>query len=347
MKKIARITAISIFAISIFSVSLFTQDNEENKKLAQAGFHFLNVTSDARASAMGEAVTSVKMGSTSLFFNPATMANFDGMIRFSTSNNKWIADIKHYTADLAIRLFDGNYGVIGFSLQYVDYGNFIRTYVKSNEKGYEDAGIYKLYASAIGIGYAKQLTDKFSIGAQLRWAKQDLGESRIPNPEPVVVDSMGNFSDTAKMVSNKTIPLVIDFGTYFRTGIKSLVFGVSIRNFSGEYKYAYESFQLPMTVSIGISMNLMDLLEKAEPKQSLLVSIDASHYRDHPEQLRIGVEYEVLKTLYLRIGYVTGGDGNDWSYGIGISKFGFAFDYAYTPYKFFSNVQRFTVRFYM
>jgi hypothetical protein len=48
---------------------------QDNQKLAQSGFQFLSVVSDARAAAMAEAMTSLEIGSSALFFNPAGMAD--------------------------------------------------------------------------------------------------------------------------------------------------------------------------------------------------------------------------------------------------------------------------------
>lgn len=322
-----------------------------NQKLAQTGLGFLSVVSDARAASMAEAVTSLQTNSSSLFFNPAGMSWMDNFFDISLSSNQWIADIKHYSVGMAINPFHGNYGVFGFSVQYVDYGSFIETRVnKSIEKGYDDIGLFKLNAMAIGIGYAKRLTNQFSVGGQVRWARQDLGNSYIPNESKSIplYDTLGNqigYRDSAISAANRVTPLVFDFGTQFKMGIKSLVFGMSVRNFSGDIQYARESFQTPLTFTIGISMNLMDLWGEVPLKQVLNMSIDASHYRDHPEQLKIGLEYRIMNTLALRGGYITNIDESGLSYGVGVSKFGFAFDYSYTPFGVFDKVQRMTARF--
>jgi hypothetical protein len=348
MKKIL----IQIFLQTIFMIIVFRGAGaQENQKLAQTGLGFLSVVSDARAASMAEAVTSLQTNSSSLFFNPAGMSWMENFFDISLSANQWIADIKHYSLGMAISPFHGDYGVVGFSVQYVDYGNFIETRVnKSTDKGYDDIGIFKLNALAIGVGYAKRLTNRFSVGGQVRWARQDLGSSSIPNPfkSVAVFDSSGNtigYRDSAMTGLNKVTPLVFDFGTQFKMGIKSLVFGMSVRNFSGDIQYARESFQTPLTFTLGISMNLMDLLEEVPMDQVLNMSIDASHYRDHPEQLKIGAEYRIMNTLSLRCGYVTNSDESAMSYGIGVTKFGFDFDYSYTPFGVFNNVQRMTARF--
>jgi hypothetical protein len=320
---------------------------QENVKLAQSGFKFLNVVSDARASAMADAVTSMQMGSSSLFFNPAGMATMDKTFDMSASVNSWIADITHYTFSLAVNPASGRYGVFGFTLQSVNYGDFYGTKVNnSTTDGFDDTGIFSLKALAVGIGYAKQLTDRFSVGGHVRWAHQDLGSSTIP-VYTTVTDSTGKTTSdtTSESVTNELSPLVFDFGTQFKTGFKSLVFGMSVRNFSKELKYADEGFQTSLTFTLGISMDLMDFVESKEVDQSLYVSVDASHYRDYPEQIKVGMEYSLLKTFALRGGYVSNSDQSGWSFGAGVSKLGFAFDYSYTPFKDFDKVQRVTVRY--
>ncbi len=337
MKKNINILAVVLLCLS--SVAGFAQ-----QKLAQTGFQFLSVVSDARAAAMADAMTSIQLGSSSLFFNPAGMTGLNGVVDLSGSTNKWIADITHNTFSIEINPANGRFGVIGFSIQYVNYGDFYETvFDESSPQGYRDLGISKLTAMAAGVGYAKQLTEQFSIGGQVKWVHQDLGTSTIP----VVV---GNDT-TPTSVSNKLSPLSFDFGTQFKTGIKSLVFGMSVRNFSQQVKYAAEGFQAPLTFSLGISMNLLDLASELPFKQSLLMSIDASHYSDRPEEVKVGLDYRMLDMLALRIGYSStnhlNDEGSGLSYGIGLSKFGFSVDYAYMPFGDFGNVQRFTVRFSM
>jgi hypothetical protein len=336
----------------VVSIPVVGAHADENQKLAQAGFHFLTVTSDARGAAMADAMTSLSLGSSALFFNPAGMASMDHFIDISASTNKWIADIKHYGVGAAIAPFDGDYGVLGFSFQYVDYGTFIRTVVRKDlEVGYQDLGLFKLYALAIGVGYAKQLSERFSIGGQIRWARQDLGESTIPNttPQVPILDSLGNptgrYTDTSSTATNRLTPLVFDFGTQFKTGIKSLVFGMSIRNFSGDMQYAYEPFQLPLIFTLGVSMDVLDVVGRMDFDHSLLVSIDASHFRDQPEQIKVAMEYDVMHTLDMRVGYKSQTDESGWSFGLGLRQFGLGIDYAYTPYGIFGSVQRLTARF--
>jgi len=345
MKKMIYVIVVGVFMGCLLLNSGYAQ---ENQKLAQSGFQFLSVVSDARAAAMAEAMTSLQNGSSALFFNPAGMAEMANFIDVTASINQWIADIKHQTFSLAVRPAKGQYGVLGFSIQYVDYGDFYGTRVNNSVPlGYDDLGIFKLNALALGVGYAKQLTDRFSVGGQVKWVRQDLGQSTIAiNIRPDTTDPTGQrrIADTS-LISNKLTPLVFDFGTQFKTGIKSLVFGMSVRNFSKDMKYSTEGFQTPLVFTLGISMNVLDFFEELPLDQSLVVSVDASQYSDHPEQIKVGLEYRLMNILSLRGGYANDNGGNGMSLGIGVSQFGFAFDYAYTPFGVFDKVQRVTARF--
>lgn len=309
------------------------------QKLAQTGFQFLSVISDAKAASMGGSVNSLEMGSASLFFNPAGMAGLNGSAEVSVSLNNWIADIRHMQFSAAVNLH--NLGVIGASIQVVNYGEILETIVDPNPNstdGYIDIGTFSPNAYCVGIGYAKQLNEQFSIGGQVKIAQQDLGDGIVP----VSLD-MTDSSTTIE--SFKKNPIAFDFGTLFKTGIKSLAFGMSVRNFSSQEKYVQEGFELPLVFTLGISMDMMDLVPGAGDYHSLILSVDATHPRSDPEQLLIGMDYTFMKTLSIRGGYVTGSDVQKFSFGLGISKFGLDLDYACTPFEYFGNVQRFTLGF--
>jgi hypothetical protein len=335
---------ISLYFISGLIIALClsaTSAAQDNTKLAQTGLQFLSVASDARGAALADALTSTENQSSSLFFNPAGMANMPTFIDVTASRNEWIADIQHHAFSLAIKPAGGSYGVLGFSVQSVDYGEVLGTRVARSgdpqtdiDKGYVDTGTISPSALAFGVGYAKALSDRFSVGGQVKWVRQSLGESVIPETD-----------STTAISKNEVTPWAFDFGTLFKTGFKSLAFGMSVRNFSEEIEYSEEGFQLPLVFTMGISMNLMDVIKLGDMKQSAILAVDATHDRSHPEQLKIGVDYKLVDILSLRGGYVFNNDEDNVTFGFGVSQFGFALDYAYTPFGVFDNVQRVTARF--
>ncbi|MCU0644138.1 MAG: DUF3308 domain-containing protein, partial [bacterium] len=135
--------------------------------------------------------------------------------------------MKHYSGSIAINPSFGKYGTFGLSILSVDYGEFLGTVVDpTSEKGYADTGNFGPSAFALGFGYAKALTDRFSVGGHIRYVDQKLGSSVVP---------VGEVSEgVTKEVNNDLNVWSFDFGTVYRTGFKSLVFGMTVRNFSQE-----------------------------------------------------------------------------------------------------------------
>lgn len=304
----------------------------ENEKLAQTGFQFLSVTNDARAASMAAAVTTMELGSGSLFFNPAGLAHLPGTIDFSASVNGWIAGINHTSFAFAYSPFNNRIGVFGVSVQSVDYGELQGTMVWGNEQGYIDTETFSPSAYVIGAGYARALSDMFSVGGQLKFTGQHLGTSLV------------EVEDSLDVKTYKAEAMAFDFGTIFKTGYKSVAFGMSVRNFSNEITYEEEGFQLPLTFTMGLSANLMEFLFDLPMVDYLHLNVDAAHPRSYPEYLNLGMECKMMNTFFLRYGFEHNRDQRSSNFGFGFQKFGFAFDYSYTPFELFDNVQRFTIR---
>ncbi len=328
MKAISKIIFIVFVFVLIPFSGILGQD-----KLAQTGMQFLSVISDARAAGLGGMVTSREFNSNALFFNPATMGFSENLVDVTFSLNKWIADISHNNASLSFRPGQGDWGVFGVSLQMVDYGEVQHTVVSTSEKGYEDVGTISPTAFAAGLGYSKMLNQNFSVGGQVKYVGQNLGESIIPATDSTTAD-----------VENELKLLAYDFGTLYKTGFGSVVFGFSVRNFSQEARYAKESFELPLTFSFGVAMDLMDFAESFQDEHALIMSVETLDARSYAPQLGVGLEYSFLDKFFLRSGYISGNDEYGMSFGTGVSLMGFAVDYSYTPFEIFGNVSRLTAR---
>jgi len=335
VKQLLRTCTIAIIMSLCASIS-FGQD-QNPVKLAQTGFNFLSVSSDARSSAVGDAVNSLSGFSGAMSHNPASMAEMPTLLSTTFSVNTWIADINYLSASLILSPFSGDYGNVGISVQSVDYGELEGTMVdRNNPNTYTETGIFKPTALAVGVGYSTMLNKQFGVGGRVKYAYQQLGESWLMSD---------NFDVTKK--ENKASAIAYDFGTVFKTGIKSIAFGMSVTNFSKEVKFEREGFQLPLLFTIGVSANLFDFITIPEVEQSFLLSVDWTHPRSFPEQIKLGAEYKFMNMLSLRGGYVGGNEENDVTFGVGLSSFGVEVDYAYTPFGRFDNVQKFTARFSM
>ncbi len=317
---------------------LFTSQVYGQKKRAQTSMKFLSVSPSARASGLSNAVTSVDMGAYSAFYNPASMANIDGTFNATAGAVQWITDINHNSTALVYKPANGKFGVFGVNAISVDYGDILSTVLDESESGYRDVGTINPTALAFGLSYANAFTDQFSVGANFRYSKQDLGSVATG------YDGLGGYN----MQSYSASTGVLDFGVLYKTGFKSLNFGMALRNFSPEVSYDDEKSELPMTFKIGISMNVLDLADIDPNTHSLLVSVDANRPRDYDEQLLFGVEYSFINRFVLRGGYGFPKDEGKFSFGGGIKQpigsMELSVNYSYTQFGVFGEVNRFSAQ---
>lgn len=329
----------AVLLMPLLSQAAAAQQVEDRVKLAQTGMKFLSIAGDPRAAALGGAMTALEGGSDMLFYNPAGMAFSKDDNSVSVSQTSWIADINYNHASAAIRPAGGRFGVIGVSLAFADYGDLQETIRADNDQGFIDIGTFSPTAYAVGLGYARALSDRFAVGGQVKYASQDLG-SAIAS-----IDTDGSY--LRDPLNEGT--LAYDFGVHYKTGFESLNFAVAARNFAPEVTYSEESFQLPLTLQIGVAMDVLDLTNMNKNMHSLTMSAEASNSRDYSEQIRVGGEYVFAKTLALRAGYAFPTDQEGVSLGAGIRQslggLGFGADYSYTDFGVFSGVHRVAVRF--
>jgi len=300
------------------------------KKVGQTGLQFLKVDMSPRAAAMGGAYTMIGDDAGALFYNPAGIGRMDHKFDFFSGQTQWIADIKYNAIGLAYDL--KNWGAVGVSAISCDYGDdMIGTMVSTSDKGYEKTGSVDIGAYALGLSYAKAMTDAFTIGGSVKYTAQHLGSNQLVAGGPEV--------------ENKIDALAFDFGTIFYPGWHSLRLGMSVSNFSGDLKYRDEAFQLPLTFRIGVAMDVLDLL--GEHKNGLLLSVDALHPRDYTERIQVGGEYLYKNMFAVRVGYKFNYDEENFTIGAGL-KYPIGgtvvkLDYSYGDMGVFNSISRLAV----
>lgn len=321
--------------ISLISFLLlnFLYSGEDYKKLGQTNFLFLSVPIDARGTAMASAQTAdSESGVTSMFYNPAVLSMQDEKIGFESHYFNFLYDITHYALGASFKL-NNNMGVVGLNMHFVDLGEYDRTIIADNVQGYFDFGKEQLSEYALGVTYSQRISSQFSVGFNLKYAAQNLGQALVLNND-------GEF-DGKKYVTNT---FAVDFGTLFDTQIRGLKFGVSIRNFSAEPVYEKNSFQLPLTFSIGLSSDLFELMNIQTDKK-MKILLDLVHPRSYPEYYNLGMEYCLGKLIYLRAGYMGNRDIFDYNAGFGVTFSKITFDYSYSKVEWFESTQKFTLKF--
>ena len=307
------------------------EDDDLNKR-AQTGMKFLQMSVDARASGMAGAMTAMEQGAAAIFYNPATMARINRPFNLSIGQVQWFEDIVYNYGSVAFAPAGGDYGVFGAFIMAVDYGEFFGTVRAENEEGFLDTGTYSPSAISAGVSYAKDLSDRFAVGANIKYVYQDLTNSTVTLDE-----TQGNSQST----------VAFDFGVLYNTGFESLNFAMSARNFSSEVTYEDEAFELPLTFTIGLSMDMIDLTEFDSNMHSFVLSVDAERPRDFYEHLNVGGEYTLAGTFSLRAGYAFPTDEEGVSLGVGVQRdlggFDFNANYAFTDFGIFGSVNRISV----
>jgi hypothetical protein len=310
-------------------------------RLAQTGMKFLTVSLDPRAAALSSAVTAQAPGSSvSMFYNPASMGDMENSVDASLGQVQWIGDVYYNYASAAFKPLGGSLGVVGLSLVSVDYGDFLGTIRYDNERGYIDMGTYSPSALAFGMGYARAVTTRFSVGGNVKFVRQSIGESVMAlNSDGSGVGATEDFAESS---------FAFDFGTVYKTGFRSLNFAMSVRNFSREVTYVEESFELPLTFRIGVAMDMMDFTSLDSDMHAFVVGVDAVRPRDYSEQIRVGGEYLFYNTLALRGGYTFPTDEQGVNLGVGLQQelMGASFNasYAFSQWNRFEDVNRISVR---
>jgi len=317
MKKQHTFNLIPVLILTLLCSFTIAQDDDGDlgtDKLAQTGMKFLSFSPDARAAALGDAITAKSGGASSLFYNPAGMARVEGM-NVSFGQTQWIAEISYISGGFA---YASNAGVLGISFMSVNYGDLQGTIRSSTESGYADNGKFSPTATAVGLGYAFAPTDRFSVGLHVKIASEDLGVA--------TVDADGG---TKKL--DMSTP-AYDFGLMYQMDWKNLMLAMSARNFSQSLKYAEEPFELPLTFRMGVS---------ADVANNLSVSLVNERPRDYFTTYRVGLEYSVMEMMDIRAGYVTPSDEAGINLGVGFKMAGFGVDVSYTDFGVFDSVMRF------
>ena len=322
MKKLHTFNLIPVLVLTLLCSFTIAQDDDlGTDKLAQTGMKFLSFSPDARAAALGDAVTAKTGGASSLFYNPAGMARIEGM-NLSAGQANWIAGITYNAVSVA---YASDAGVFGISVMNVDYGEIQGTIRSSNTAGYADTELFTPTANVVGLGYAIAPTDRFSVGGQVKFVNEKLGNAYL--------DTDGSVEGIESLDMDA---VAYDFGLMYQMDWKNLMIAMSARNFSESLKYSEEAFELPLTFRMGVSGDLIE---------NLSVSFVNERPRDYLSTTRVGFEYNLMGMLALRAGYVSPTDEAGISLGVGFQVGGFNVDVAYTDFGVFDPVTRVGVQF--
>jgi hypothetical protein len=299
------------------------------EKKAQTGFRFLENPVSAEVVGRGTIGVINTFNSNAIFWNPSLLAFTETDYDISVNHTRGVADINYNAVAASINILD--FGVLGFSLLAMDYGTFYST-VRLGESGYMDMGTFSPTSIAIGTAFSQRISDHFSYGVHIKYARQNLGEAFvIPRGDSVLSRREYELDVFA-----------LDVGAYYDFLVNGIKFGATLQNISRELRYEVQQFPLPFAVSFGASINPLELFYGKDPMHSFTLSFESRHPRDFGEKVKLGAEYQFSDFFIARAGYVSNYDERDWTAGVGFkqhfSEFPIRVDYAYQPFGILGDV---------
>ncbi|MBL1212061.1 MAG: PorV/PorQ family protein [Ignavibacteriae bacterium] len=325
---------IKILQLLLFSALLVSVSSSQIKKKAQVGFRFLENPVSAEVMGKGGIGVVGLSNSNAVFWNPALLGQIDNPVDISFNHTRSIADMNYNAGAAAFKL--GDFGIIALSLMAMDYGDFYGTVRAANDQGYTETGTFSPSAYAAGIAFSQQITDRFSYGVHIKYARQDLGEAYISTGT--------SFEDSTFSLStveyDKGI-IAMDVGAYYDFLFKGITFGASLQNISPEVKYELHEFPLPFSVSFGATIEPLQIFMQEVVDHKIVISIESKHPRDFGEKVKFGAEYSFLDMLAARVGYQSNYDERDLTAGVGfrkdISGHPIRIDYAFERFGLFGD----------
>ncbi len=325
---------------------LVAQAGADITKVGTTAAQFLKIGAGARALGMGGAYAAVSDDIYAAYWNPAGIARASANTQVTFNHAEWLADVSYDFAAASLSLSE-----LGSVFVTVTSLGVPEDKVRTEEFPEGDGRYWDASSLAIGVGYAKNLTDRFSIGFHAKYLQENIWNS-----------SSNGFA--------------LDVGTYYITPFNDLVIGASISNFGTKMQldgrdiqlnsdpngdgssgpnnipaqYEMESFDIPLTFRIGLSMDVVKtryIVVKA--------ALDATHPNDNTEYVNSGLEIGYNRLFFIRAGYkslflqhseegLTLGAGLNYETSSG---FRVAFNYAYAEYNRLQNVQFFDVSIYL
>ncbi len=294
------------FLFLVFSVLLNGQNFFPilgGQRVGTSVFTFLKIGVSGRAMGMGEAVVALNQDAGSLYYNPAAIAQLKNT-ELSATRISWPADI-NYDFFSTVKHIKGRHymGVMAGILHMAPM-------METTEYYPHGTGNYFTFQDQFfGLAYSVRMTDRFSFGITVKHVQEDLAGNTMRN-------------------------ILLDMGTFYWTGYKSLRFSAALTHFGnqtapdGTYEKvvldkdtgeettltsSFTNFSPPTMFQVGAAMDVF-----TNDLTVITASTQLNHPVDNTEYIATGVEVLVLDVLYLRAGYKSNKDEENLSLGVGL-----------------------------
>ena len=269
----------------------------------------------ARYNALGEAGTALSQDVTAVWWNPGGLAFLpqrgqprDLHIMQSSLAEGLADDIGLYWGGYATPM--GDRGALGFAMNYLDMGEQQGT----DENG-NPTGTFRSYMFAFSATYGVRVTNRIGVGLGVKYFRDKLA------PDESIQDAHGGGSGDS---------FGVDIGLLWKMpGLRSN-FGIAVANLGPDITHVDQdqSDPMPRKATVGVATSLyasefMGLLAVAD----YLVPLYKWNDNDYgfglefsQEEYGVGVEWNYLRSLFIRFGYKSAqyGEIQDTTFGFGV-----------------------------
>jgi hypothetical protein len=318
-----------------------TQYAHAQSKVGTTAAQFLGIGVGPRANSMGGAFVAMSGDASAMYWNPGALSRI-GHSQIMASHTDWLVETDLNWVGITLALDADN--AIGISLTQLDLGEDDVTTVQRPEGTGERWSAHDI---AFTISYARNLTDRFSIGGSFKYISQHI------------------WNESASSIA-------FDVGLLFTTPFDGLRLGMSLSNFGGDMRMdgkdltrridldpdnsgnnetivanlKTDSWELPLFFRAGISYDVhrSDMLRTT-------VAADAVRPNDNVEHVNIGGEFAFREMFFVRLGWKAlfmddAEEGFTAGVGLHYPLFGSTaatLDYSYQEFGIFKNVQTITL----
>lgn len=288
---------------------------------------FLKIPIGAHGASLGQAYTALAEGIDAINSNPAGLATSPAFISnptvgLSFTHQQHLVDTNLDNLGLVLPSGSGRTVALGFNIVRLSYGSQDRRTADRQK-----IGSFQASDLSLGLTAARRVGDAL-IGGQIKLIRQELAGA-----------SASGFA--------------VDLGLQAPGPIDRLSIGASVRNLGPQMKFVEESFNLPLTLSLGTAYRVTGPL-------SILVDLHSRPYQDQTN-LSAGLEFAAARSVTLRAGYLarlaeavpnsqrdetqrgTTGGLYGVAGGLGLRFGQFSMDYAITPFGELGNSQTLTL----
>lgn len=309
--------ALVVLLITIFVIRTGAEGASEiYGRAGTAGGMILDMGMGARGVSVGEAFTAEYGNADMIYWNVGAIG-LSNRMKMSFTHIEWLLSNRLEHLSIVYPLF--GFGAVGLNAEILGYGTEKKTLENSDGSFAKEEGTFSGMDMVIGLNYGYEINvfDRWSLGS----ISAGVGLNYIR-------------SDYDKVVANA---VGVNVGLLYRSPVKGLLFGMTLKNLGTKLKYIEQEDPLPTYFKAGGSYGVFNKM--------IVFYADVKVPTYQYPSIHAGVEVTPIEYVSLRAGYkyTIGANPLGWlaglSAGLGINlkesvlKFGeLSLDYAFVPY---------------